>query len=215
MKRDLRRTLSSLAVTGAMLVAVPATGYAQDLASSLTTPPFVVQQADSGNDNVGGTEQGSGGGGLLTVNDQPAFLRNAVSGQATDMEAARIVSERSDDPAVRQFAALVQRQSQEMMHDAADLAERNGVQAQLAPTDQDETALIADLSRLSGKDLDETYLRAFIQDQRVAVADYMAARQSMPEDVSSYADRHLGVMLDQLRAAQELAMRLGIKIEQS
>jgi predicted outer membrane protein len=215
MKRDLRRTLSSLAVTGAMLVAVPATGYAQDLASSLTTPPFVVQQADSGNDNVGGTEQGSGGGGLLTVNDQPAFLRNAVSGQATDWVAGGIVAARRPPPAVRQFAALVQRQSQEMMHDAADLAERSGVQAQLAPTDQDETALIADLSRLSGKDLDETYLRAFIQDQRVAVADYMAARQSMPEDVSSYADRHLGVMLDQLRAAQELAMRLGIKIEES
>jgi predicted outer membrane protein len=220
MKRDLRRTLSSLAVTGALLIGVPATGYAQDISSSLTTPPFVAQQAGSGNDgsgndNVGGTDEGSGGGGVIVVNDQGTFLRNAVTAQATDMEAARLVQERSDDPAVRQFAALIQRQSQEMMHDAADLADRNGVQTQLAPTTPDETALIADLSRMTGHELDETFLRAFIQDQRVAVADYMAARESMPEDVSTYADEHLGVMLDQLRAAQELAMRLGIKIEES
>jgi predicted outer membrane protein len=219
MKRELRRTLSSLAITGAMLVAVPASGYAQDISSSLSAPPFVVQQTGagndgSGNDNVGGSDQGSGGGGLIVVNDQGAFLRNAVTAQATDMEAARLVQERSDNPAVRQFAALIQRQSQEMMHDAADLAEQNGVQAQLAPTAPDETALIADLSRLTGQELDETYLRAFIQNQRTAVADYMAARESLPEDASSYADRHLGVMLDQLRAAQELAMRLGITIEE-
>src|SRR5262245_7028554 len=78
MKRDLRRTLSSLAVTGAMLVAMPAPGYAQELASSLTTPPFVVQQTDNGNDNVGGTDQGSGGGGIIVLNDHRAFLRSAV-----------------------------------------------------------------------------------------------------------------------------------------
>jgi predicted outer membrane protein len=215
MKRELRRTLSSLAITGAMLIGVPATGYAQDISSSLSNPPFVAQQAGSGNDNIGGSDEGSSGGGLIVVNDQGAFLRNAVTAQATDMEAARLVQERSDNPAVRQFAALIQRQSQEMMHDAADLADRNGVQAQLAPTAPDETALIADLSRMTGQELDETYLRGFIQDQRVAVAYYMAARESMPEDVSAYADQHLGVMLDQLRAAQELAMQLGIKIGES
>ena len=46
----------------------------------------------------------------------------------------------------------------------------------------------------------------------------MAARQGMNDGemdpAAAYADRHLGLMLDQLRSATELAMRLGIKVEQ-
>jgi putative membrane protein len=215
MKPDPRRTLRSLAVAGALLIAVPAPTYAQDIAASLTTPPFVVQQDD--NDTVSGTEQGSGGGGVLIVAGPQPFLRTAVSGSATDMEAARLALERSEDPAVKQFAALILRQSQMMMEDASRAASTAGVGARQAPTDDDEMALIDDLKTLSGREFDETYLRAFIQDHRTTVAEYMAARQGMNdgemEPAAAYADRHLGLMLDQLRSATELAMRLGIEVE--
>jgi putative membrane protein len=222
MKPDPRRTLRSLAIAGALLIAVPAPGYAQDIASSLTTPPFVVRQADDGandNDAVGGTEEGSAAGGLVFVPGPQPFLRTAVSDSATDMEAARLVLERSEDPAVKQFAALMLRQSEMMMEDAAKTASMAGVGARQAPTAEDETALIEALSTLSGRELDETYLRATIQDHRVAIADYMAARQGMTDGnldpAAAYADRHLGMLTDQLRAATELAMRLGIEIDLS
>lgn len=215
MKPDPRRTLWSLAVAGAVLIAAPAPGYAQDISSSLTTPPFVVQQSDGEHDDVvGGEDAGSGGGGLLVVPGPQPFLRTAVSDSATDMEAARLALERSDDPAVKQFATLMLRQSQAMMEDAAKIAAVTGVGARQAPSADDETALIADLSQRTGRDFDETYLRAFIQDQRVAIADYMAARQGLSDQSAAYADRHLGMMLDQLRSATELAMRLGIEVEQ-
>jgi predicted outer membrane protein len=214
MKPDPRRTLWSLAVAGAVLIAVPAPGYAQDIASSLTPPPFVVQQDDGENDNVGGMEEGSGSGGVLNLPDTRFFLRSAVTGNATDYEAARLAMERSDDPAVKQFAALVMQQSERMLQEAAELAARNGVETPQVPMAADETALIADLKTLSGREFDETYLRAFIQDHRATIAEYMAARQNMTDDAAVYADRHLGLLWDQLRSATELAMRLGVTIEE-
>jgi putative membrane protein len=217
MKPDPRRTLRSLAVAGAMLIAVPAPSYAQDIASSLTPPPFVVQQAGDDmvtDDGPSGTSEGSGGGGVLILPDTRFFLRSAVTGNATDHEAARLAMERSADPAVKQFAAVVMQQSERMLQDAADLAARNGIEAPQAPMTSDETALLADLQTLSGREFDETYLRAFIQDHRVAIAEYMAARQNMTDDAAVYADRHLGVLWDQLRSATELAMRLGVPIQE-
>lgn len=216
MKPDPRRMLRSLAVAGALLIAVPAPSYAQEIAASLITPPFVVQPNADDNDDpsVSGTEQGSGGGGVLLLPDTRFFLRSAVAGNATDHEAARLAMERSNDPSVKQFAAVVMQQSERMMQDAADLAAKKGVEAPQAPMAQDETALIADLNTLSGREFDETYLRAFIQDHRIAIADYMAARQNMTDDAAVYADRHLGILWDQLRSATELAMRLGVPIEE-
>ena len=99
------------------------------------------------------------------------------------------------------------------MQEAADVAERVGVDAQRAPTDDDETALIADLSALSGEEFDETYLRAFVFDQRVTLADYLVARDKMDGDVSEFADRYVGKLSDQLRAALELADRLDVAID--
>ena len=222
MQPDPRRTLRSLAVAGALLIAAPAPGHAQDIPSSLITPPFVVQQADDGqndNDAVGGTDQGSAAGGLIFVPAPQPFLRTAVSATATDTEAARLVLERSEDPAVQQFAALMLRQSEMMMEDAAKAASISGVGARQAPTADDERALIDALSTLTGRELDETYLRATIQDHRIAIAEYMAVRQGMTDGAMDaaavYADRHLGMLMDQLRAATELAMRLGIEIDLS
>lgn len=222
MTSDPRRTLRSLAVAGALLIAVPTPGYAQDIAASLTTPPFVVQQDDDGqndNDAIGGTEQGSAAGGLIVVPGPQPFLRSVVSDHATDVEAARLVLERSDDPAVKQFAALMLEQSQMLMDEAANAASMSGVGARQAPTADDETALIEALSTLTGRELDETYLRATIYDHRMAIADYMAARQGMTDGemdpAAAYADRHLGLLTDQLRTATELAMRLGIEIDLS
>ena len=83
-----------------------------------------------------------------------------------------------------------------------------------APTDDDEVALIAALRDASGQEFDETYLRAFVQDQRVTLEDYLAARDEMDGEVAKYADRHVGMISNQLRAAIELARRLDVEVEE-
>ena len=84
-----------------------------------------------------------------------------------------------------------------------------------APTEDDEVALIDDLADLNGDEFDETYLRAFVQDQRVAIADYEAARANFPDDLAEFADRHLGTLQQQLEDAEDLADRLDIEIDES
>jgi predicted outer membrane protein len=191
--------LFALSTAGALVIAAPAAGYAQGASIAAPSSQVAIQQdADNG-----------------AVDDQTAFIRTAVSDAATEIEAARLAEESAADPTVRQFAALLKTQYEAIMQEAADVAEGVGVDAQQAPTDDDERALIADLSTLSGEEFDETYLRAFVHDQRVTLADYLAARDTMDGDVSEFADRYVGKLSDQLRAALELADRLDVAIDLS
>ena len=100
-----------------------------------------------------------------------------------------------------------------IMDDGAEVAADFDVDAPQEPRDEDEVALIDDLDEMSGDDFDETYLRAFVQDQRIVIADYEAAAATMDDDVSDFANRHLGTLRDQLADAEDLADRLDIAID--
>ena len=64
-------------------------------------------------------------------------------------------------------------------------------------------------------DDDETYLSAFVQDQRITLTDYLAARHTMDGEVSEFADRYGGKLSDQVRAAVEVAERLDVAVDVS
>jgi putative membrane protein len=199
LKLDPRRVLVTLSTAGAIVLAAPTAGYAQGM--PVAAPSSQIELRQDNSDNV--------------TDDEVAFIRTAVSDAATEVEAGELARDRAGDSVVRQFAERLIRENQTMMDDAADVAEKVGVDATQAPTDDDELALIDDLLDAEGNDFDETYLRAFVQDQRVTLQDYLTARDSLDGDVSDYADRHVGRLSDQLRAAIELAQRLGIEIEES
>jgi len=208
MQPDARRTLISLIVAGAVLFVRPTLGYAQGTATAATSPPSVVRQLAPVSGEVGG---GSAGGGPTDA--QTAFLRGAIAVSSADIAAARLAFERSDDPAVRQFAELVIRQSQAMLDDASDVAASRGLSAPQVPTDADAAALLADLQNRTGQDFDQAYVRSFVMSSRTTLNDYLAAKANgSDDDVSAYADRQLGLVSDQFRAAQELAARLGVKV---
>ena len=198
MKLDPRRLLVTLSTAGALVIAMPAAGYAQGASIPVSESQIAIYQ-DNSDDGP--------------VDDQTAFIRTAVSDAATDLEAARLAQERAADPAVRQFASVLATQYQEILEEAADVAARHGIDAPRQPTDDDETALIAALSEASGQEFDETYLRAFVHDQQVTLMDYIGARDTMDGDVSEFADRYVGKLSDQLRAAIELADRLDVAID--
>ena len=199
MKYEPRRMLLTLSAAGALALTAPTAGYAQGAQIAAPSSAIEIRQDDA--------EE--------VVDDQTAFIRTAVSDAATELEAARLAQERAGDPVVRQFAAVLTTQYQAILEDAADVAARHGVAAPQAPTDDDETALIADLSNRFGADFDETYLRAFIHDQRITLTDYLGARDTMDDDVAEFADRYVGRLSDQLRAALELADRLDVAIDLS
>jgi len=225
LKFDLRRALLTLTTAGAIVVAAPALGYAQGANTVAPGSQIELRQGVSDNDdevtnendfvddNAEGSANEDDGGDA--ADNETAFLRAAVSDSATEIEAGRLAQSRAGSQEVRQFASLLTNSHQTILQDAARVAASNGVDAPQAPSNDDEVALIDDLSSLSGKEFDETYLRAFVQDQRMAIADYLSAKENMTDDVSAYADRHLGRLSDQLRAALELAARLGVVIEES
>ncbi len=192
MKIDPRRTLLTLTAAGALAFVAPTLGYAQ-----------------------GGSSMAHGWESSVQQVDETAFLRTAVSDSATEIEAGELAMDRAGSSDVRGFAERLIDEHQDVMEDASQVAADNGVDAPQQPTDEDEVALIDELDEVSGDEFDETYLRAFIQDQRTTIADYEDARTNASDGVSDYADRQLATLQEQLDDAEALAERLGIEVEES
>ena len=192
MKVDPRRALLALSTAGALVFAAPAAGYAQDV--PVTSQIAIYQDDDS-------------------VDDQTAFIRTAVSDAATEIRAAQLALDRAGSSEVREFAERLMDEHQAIMDDAAEVAADFDVDAPQEPRDEDEVALIDDLDEMSGDDFDETYLRGFVHDQRIVIADFEAAAATMDEDVADFANRHLDTLRDQLADAEELADQLDVAID--
>lgn len=196
MKVDPRRVLLTLSTAGALLFAAPAAGYAQGAAISTSGSQIGVYQEDDG-----------------TVDDQTAFIRTAVSDAATEIRAGELALDRADSSEVRDFAERLIREHRSIMTDASEVASDFDVDAPQEPRDEDEVALIDDLDEMNGDDFDETYLRAFVHDQRTQIADYESATSTMDESVAEFANRHLDTLREQLQDAEDLADRLDVAID--
>jgi predicted outer membrane protein len=207
-----RRTIASLLLVGASLIAQPALTHAQG--AGLAPPGSVTDLRQGAADNDNAANPSHRDGGTISTDDHTAFLRSAISDTATDIEAARLAQTHAADPAVKQFAALVLQASQTRLQEAVAVGAKHGVSAPQSPTTDDEKALLADLANRNGKAFDETFLRAYIQDQRATLADYQKTADGLTDDVATFADRHRGMLAEQLRSAQELAKRLNIEVEQ-
>jgi putative membrane protein len=185
--------LLTLSAAGALAIAAPTVGYAQGAQTAIPSSVIEVRQ-DS--DEI--------------ADDETAFIRTAVSDAATEIEAADLADDRAGSSEIRDFADRVRDEHRTIMDDAAEIADDNGVPAPQAPTDDDEMALIDDLEDLNGDEFDETYLRAFVHDQRAAIADFESARTNYQNNLAEFADRHLGTLQQQLEDAEDLADRLDI-----
>jgi putative membrane protein len=196
-KVDSRRVLLTLTTAGALLFAAPAAGYAQGAAISTSGSQIGAYQEDDDG----------------TVDDQTAFIRTAVSDAATEIRAGELARDRADSSEVRDFADRLIREHRSIMTDASEVAADFDVDAPQEPRDEDEVALIDDLDEMNGDDFDETYLRAFVHDQRTQIADYESASATMDEGVAEFANRHLDTLREQLQDAEELADRLDVAID--
>ena len=195
MKVDPRRMLMALSTAGALVFATPVAGYAQGTTISASGSQIAVYQDDD------------------SVDDQTAFIRTAVSDSATEIRAAELAQDRAGSSEVREFAERLMDEHRAIMNDGAEIAADFDIDAPQEPRDDDEVALINDLDDSNGDDFDETYLRGFVHDQRVVIADYEAAAATMDDDVASFANRHLDTLRDQLADAEELADRLDVAID--
>ena len=197
MKVDPRRVLLTLSTAGALFFAAPMAGYAQGTASAGSGSQIGIQQED---------DDGA-------VDDQTAFIRTAVSDAATEIRAGELALDRADSSEVRDFAERLIREHRAIMDDAAEVAADFDVDAPQEPRDDDEVALIDDLDEMSGDDFDETYVRAFVLDQRVTIADFESAAANMDQDVADFANRHLDTLREQLSDAEDLADDLDIALD--
>ena len=197
MKVDPRRTLLALSTAGALVFATPVVGYAQGAPISASGSQIAVYQDDSDD----------------AADDQTAFIRTAVSDSATEIRAADLAQDRAGSSELRDFAERLRDEHQAIMNDAAGVASDFDVDAPQEPRDEDEVALIDALDEMRGDDFDETYLRAFVQDQRIVIADFEAAAATMDDDVADFANRNLDTLRDQLADAEDLADRLDVAID--
>jgi putative membrane protein len=145
--------------------------------------------------------------------DEASFLRAAVADSATEIEAGRLAQDRAARPELRQLAERVLHDNESAIQTAANVAARNGVATDWQPATDQERQLILDLSARGGDDFDRFYLRSFVIDQQTDISAYRSAKASMRDDVSQYADQHLWMLEDQLRAARDLADMMDVDVD--
>jgi len=225
-KLNIRRAAVSVLAATSLALALPGLSAAQPGVDNVAIPPsqsglmkgelmatqgappsgpasIAVQQA-SDNDNDGTSN--------TPAPDHEQFLRAAITGHATEIEAAKLAQTRSSNPEVRQLGAQLERDHQAGIQDAVRVAQDVDVSAPQAPTTNEQRELISDLGTLSGSNFDRAFIRATIVDHQADVAAYEGAVRDQPSEVAELAERQLPVLRNHLSMTETTAAHAGVDI---
>lgn len=226
MKLNVRRTAVSMLAATSLALAVPGISAAQtgvdsvpaatsriglmrgELMATQGAPPsgaisIGVRQA-SGNDNDGTSD--------APPPNHEQFLRAAITGNATEIDAARLAQTRGSSPAVQQLGAQLEQDHRASIDDAVKVAQDVNVSAPQAPMTNEQRELISDLGTLTGADFDRAFIRSTIVHHQADIQAYQDAVHEQPSEVAQFAERQLPVLQNHLRMAESVAANIGVDV---
>lgn len=139
-----------------------------------------------------------------------SFIKLAAEANLGEIQAAKIVLQKSTDPAVKDFANRMVTDHTQASHTLATLAEMNHVDLPGQAADAERQAA-GKLRQLSGPDLDRTYLRDELEGHKAVISAFeKEIEQGRQPDFKHYAEQTLPTLQDHIRIAENVAGRLGI-----
>lgn len=134
------------------------------------------------------------------------FLTSAAHANAAELDASRLLLERSDDVDLKNFAQLLVREHGESQRQLKQLAATKRVNLPQGASPEDEKAL-DELRARSGEALNREYLQRFgVQSHRQSLALFeRAANQARDPDVKRFAESMLPTLRRHLEMAERLA----------
>jgi putative membrane protein len=176
-----------LVAAGAMFLSTPAM-QAQASGSTATVP-------------MGNTQQGPSQAGVN-------FIKEAAQGNMAEIRMGELAEQRGASQAVRQYGAALVNDHAKSENQLKDLADQEGVRLPAQP-DPHQQNVYERLSRLSGPQFDQEFMKAQVQAHQREIAAFQGESQAGKDpNVARYAQRSLPTLQMHLKMAQDAQQKL-------
>jgi putative membrane protein len=143
-------------------------------------------------------------------NSDQRFITSAAEANLAEIEMAKLVGQKSTDPAVKDFANRMITDHTQASQKLATVAEADGVKL---PTEESaaEQNKKSELQKLSGAQLNEAYLRNELQGHKETISAFEnEIEHGQNQQTKSYAEQTLPTLQDHIRIAEDVAGKLGL-----
>jgi putative membrane protein len=190
------RRLFVAPVLGAALMIWSGAAFAQDASSQ------------SGSAASQKSDQSSSSSSQLSAKDKE-FVMKAAKGGMQEVELGQLVADKAQSDDVKQFAKRMVDDHSKANDELKSLAQQKGI---TLPTDlgADGKAMKAKLEKLSGAQLDKTYMQHMVMDHNKDVKEFQTESQNAKDsDLKSWAQKTLPTLQDHLKQAKDVASKTG------
>jgi putative membrane protein len=146
---------------------------------------------------------------LLSAEDQ-SFVTTAAEANLAEIETAKIVENKSTDPAIKDFANRMVTDHTRASQNLATLAETTRTKLPPEPSAAERNHK-DELQKLSGTKLNETYINDELQGHKQVISKFeQEIEHSRDPSVKNYAEQTLPTLQDHIRIAEDLAGKMGM-----
>jgi putative membrane protein len=136
--------------------------------------------------------------------DSPAtFVKKAALDGMTEVELGKAALNKSQDPAIREFAERMVRDHGKANDELAGIAKRKGLQVP-KELDAEHKASVQQLTAKSGASFDAAYAQNMADDHTKAVALFESASRMSDSDLAGFASKTLPTLKEHKQMADRL-----------
>jgi putative membrane protein len=139
-----------------------------------------------------------------------SFISSAGEANLAEIDIAKMVGQKSTDPAVKDFANRMVTDHTQASQKLARVAEMNGdkLPSEASTTERNEKT---ELEKLSGAQLNDAYLRDELQGHKETISAFESEiEHGQNQETKNYAEQTLPTLQDHIRIAEDVAGKLGL-----
>lgn len=142
-------------------------------------------------------------------NSDQTFLQDAIKGNRAEVKLGKMVTAKTKDPNVKQFAEMMVKDHTVALSQLQQLAQQKNVNVPEGLPD-DAQQLQSKLQSDTGRQFDQDYMDGMVQDHQKDVQDFKDASQNAKDpDVKKIATKLTPTLEHHLQKAQQIDQKLG------
>lgn len=142
-------------------------------------------------------------------NSDQTFLQDAIKGNRAEVTLGKMVTAKTKDPNVKQFAEMMVKDHTVALSQLQQLAQQKNVNVPEGLPD-DAQQLQSKLQSDTGRQFDQDYMDGMVQDHQKDVQDFKDASQNAKDpDVKKIATKLTPTLEHHLQKAQQIDQKLG------
>jgi len=132
-----------------------------------------------------------------------SFLETVCQGGMTEVKLGELAKQKAENAQVKEFGAMMVKDHSKADTELAGLAKANGITLPQS-LDQKHSAVVDQLSKLSGSDFDKRYAAQMVKDHEKTIREFESAAQSENAQVKAFASQTLPVLKHHLEKIKDI-----------